>query len=411
MKTAGILSIGTEILRGYTLDTNANFLAKFFKDLNIQTILTATADDGLDSIMHGLDYLRQCDIIVTTGGLGPTEDDVTRDAAAAFCGRKMSRDPAMMQHIMEYFTARQWQIADSNWRQADLIEGGQFIPNPNGTAPGQFVLNGSQMIIILPGPPRENHPMILNSLPDILSKYGFTDGVLLNKIYRIYNIGESSLADAVKDFDFGDHIVGYYFTEDARVELHISRFANDKNEVLDPTMLHSIEDIFNNLGWFWTDDIPLREILMKRLLDSRQTIAFAESLTGGAVSADFTLTPGVSAVHKGGVVSYTDEIKHRILGVSQDALDRYTAVSEQTAAEMAAGLRRLYNTDIAVSLTGIAGPDGGTEETPVGTVCFGFAVGESVTTARFVFSGGRDRIIKKAINCAYIELLKIMKIK
>ncbi|MBQ3923498.1 MAG: CinA family nicotinamide mononucleotide deamidase-related protein [Spirochaetales bacterium] len=408
MKTAGILSIGTEILRGYTLDTNANFLAKFFKDLNIQTILTATADDGMDSIMHGLDYLKSCDIIVTTGGLGPTEDDVTRNAAAAFCRRKLIRDPQMEQHIREYFAARNWDIADSNWRQADLIDGGEFIDNPNGTAPGQYVMNGSQIIIILPGPPRECRPMITNNLPEILNKNGFTDGMLLNKIYRIYNIGESSLADAVKDFDFGDHIVGYYFTEDARVELHISRFTNSKNDVLDANLLHSIEEIFKNNGWFWTDDIPLREILMKRLLDRRQTIAFAESLTGGAVSADFTLTPGVSAVHKGGVVSYTDEIKHKVLGVSQETLDKFTAVSEQTAAEMAAGLRRLYSTDIAVSLTGVAGPDGGTEETPVGTVCFGFAVGESVTTARFVFSGGRERIIKKAINYAYIELLKKM---
>ena len=408
MKTAGILSIGTEILRGYTQDTNANFLAKFFKDMNIQTILTATADDGLESILHGLDYLKECDIIVTTGGLGPTEDDVTRNAAAAFCGRKLIRDPQMEQHIREYFAARKWDIARSNWRQADLIEGGTFIPNPNGTAPGQFVMNGTQMIIILPGPPRENHPMITGNLPEILRSHGFTDGILLNKIYRIYNVGESDMADAVAGIDFGNHIVGYYFTADARVELHISRFADNENETLDPNLLHSIEEIFNNKGWFWTDDIPLREILMNRLLDRRQTIAFAESLTGGAVSADFTLTPGVSAVHKGGVVSYTDEIKHKVLGVTQETLDKFTAVSEQTAAEMAAGLRRLYNTDIAVSLTGVAGPDGGTEETPVGTVCFGFAVGESVTTARFVFSGGRERIIKKAINYAYIELLKKM---
>ena len=408
MKTAGILSIGTEILRGYTQDTNANFLAKFFKDLNIQTILTATADDGMDSILHGLDYLRECDIIVTTGGLGPTADDVTRDAAATFCGRSLNRDPQMIQHIKEYFAARQWEIADSNWRQADLIDGGEFIPNPNGTAPGQFVINGKQIIIILPGPPRENNPMIINNLPDILRKYGYTDGILLNKIYRIYNIGESDMADAVAGIDFGDCIVGYYFTTDARVELHISRFVDNENETLDTNLLHSIEDIFNQKGWFWTDDVPLRQILMQRLLDRRQTICFAESLTGGAVSADFTLTPGVSAVHKGGVVSYTDEIKHRVLGVRQDTLDKYTAVSEETAAEMAAGVKRLFQTDIAVSLTGIAGPDGGTEDKPVGTVCFGFAVGGEVSTIRMVFSGNRERIIKKSINCAYIELLKKM---
>lgn len=410
MTTAGILSIGTEILRGYTQDTNANYLAKFFRSLGIKAAKFCTADDEMDSILEGLNHLSDCDIIVTTGGLGPTADDITRNAVAKFCTRKLIRQQSLVEQLKKYFANHGLQISPSNWQQADIPEGASVIDNNNGTAAGFYLKTADKpLIIVLPGPPKENIPMINTFLPDILRKNGCLSGHLHNKIYKIYDIGESTLADLVKQIDFGSNIVGYYFTTGGWCELHISKFTDNPSDELDGRLLSQVESLFTKSGYFWTDDRPLSEILFEALSDKQYTISFAESLTGGGLSADFTKLAGVSAVHKGGVVSYTNEIKRDILGVKQSTLDTFTEVSEETAREMATGVQKLFRTNAAVSLTGIAGPSGGTEQNPVGTVCFGYAVNDKVITQKTHFTGDRLRVINKAINNAYINIIKMIK--
>lgn len=408
MKKASVISIGTEILRGYTLDTNSNYIAKWFEGRGIKLEHITTADDSIDSIVQALKFCSKSDIIVLTGGLGPTKDDLTREAFSKFIGKKLIQDKIILTKIEQIFKRNNWVMSESNISQSYIVEGGEFIDNPNGTAPGIFFNDNNKLFFLLPGPPRENIPMINSSVNTILSNLNMFQKILFNKVYRLYNVGESNVADIFKNFNFEDYEIGYYFDQNGWVEIHISKYfnKNDNFDIITKSLLDKVKEVFDSENIFWTEDINLNEILFSFLDKQKLSISFGESITGGNLSGNLILNAGSSRITNGSIVAYSNDIKRKYLSVSEDSLKRFGAVSEEVAKEMVIGVKKMFNSNISVSVTGIAGPDGGSELKPIGLVYFGFLIEDILFVKKERFIGNRERIIKRVNNYVYCEILK-----
>jgi nicotinamide-nucleotide amidase len=406
MKTAAIISVGTEIMRGKIDDTNSTFIARFLKDCGIRLRYRFSVEDEIEDIVSAIGYAQKADLVILTGGLGPTDDDITREALAEFLGKKLVFQESQWNLLTVFFQRFNRPIADSNRKQADLIEGAEFIGNENGTAPGMLYNRSGKLFVLLPGPPRENQPMIKGGLYEMLKREKFIEGEIYTRIFRLYNVGESTIADLFKDFK-EDIQLGYYFSANGWVEIHFSRFITDRSRV------GSIEDIVskglkiiddNNI--FRTPDVDLSKIVYGLLLEKGKTVSFAESVTGGALSGELVRNPGVSKMFNGSVVSYSNEMKQNVLGVGSKSLSDNGAVSAKVAEEMALGLKKITGSDICVSVTGIAGPEGGSAEKPVGLVYFGFLFDGEMTVKKEIFGGNRQQIINRIINFTFTEILK-----
>lgn len=369
---AEILCVGTELLLGDIVNTNAAYIARELANIGIDVYYQSVIGDNNGRLKEGLELaFSHADIVVMTGGLGPTYDDLTKETVADYFHKKMEMNEECLKSVEGFFKHVNRPMTENNKKQAMMPVGATVFPNENGTAPGLAISEGGKTAVLLPGPPSEMEPMFQKSVVPYLM--GFSDKVLVSHNIRLFGIGESRLEDILYDLmkNSANPTVAPY-AKMGEVTLRVTAAADTK-EKCEELIAPMIAEIRKAVGeYIYGIDVPdLQTAAVNRLLEKKLKIATAESCTGGLVSQRITQVPGASEIFGCGVCSYANEIKHSVLGVDEETLGKYGAVSEQTAREMARGVRRLAGADIGVSTTGIAGPGGGTPEKPVGLVYVG----------------------------------------
>lgn len=380
-----LISVGTEILLGDILNTNVQYLSKALASIGIGVTHHTTVGDNSLRLLEALDIaFKRCDTVILTGGLGPTPDDLTKETCAEYFGKKLCTDEKILKEIEGYFTLKNIRMPESNKKQALVPEGSIVLENRNGTAPGSIMEKDGKTIIILPGPPKEMVPMYRESVEPYLRK--FTNEVILSKNIRTFGIGESAMSEKVSDLLEGSNPTVAPYAKSGEALLRVTAKAENEQEA-EKLMAPVIKEIESRLGdyIYGIDCGSIEEAVAKLLIERKQTVAFAESCTGGLCAKRLTDISGASEIFHCGVVSYSNEIKHKVLGVKQETLDKYTAVSEQTAKEMADGIRKSADADYGVSITGYAGPGNGDE---VGTIYIGVST-ENSTYAVKLLTGHR----------------------
>ncbi|NLM12213.1 MAG: competence/damage-inducible protein A [Epulopiscium sp.] len=396
---AEILAVGTELLLGDIVNTNAQYIAKRLAEIGIDVYYQSVVGDNAGRLSKSFELaLKRADIVITTGGLGPTNDDLTKETAAAIAGKPMVLDQKSLEWIESYFSRLGREMTENNRKQAYFPEGAVIFHNEYGTAPGCAIEVGEKKIILLPGPPREMKPMFENSVIPYLSQ--FQDGVLVSKVLRICGIGESHVEDLLKDIlnaQTNPTIAPYAKT--GEVTLRITSKAKTKDEAskmiipVEEKIRHILGDHVYGEG----EDTTLESVVAEMLICHNKTIAIAESCTGGLLSARLINYPGISSVFMEGAITYSNESKINRLGVKEETLNKYGAVSKETAEEMAKGICQRAGTDIGISTTGIAGPGGGSDEKPVGLVYSGLCINGEVFSKKFNFSGDRQSIRERTV--------------
>lgn len=406
---AEIIAIGTEILLGDIINSNAQYLAQELAALGIDMYYQQVVGDNEIRIMHAFDeaYSRS-DIIITTGGLGPTDDDITKEVAAKYFNKELIEDENSTKKIRDYFKFRERAMTQNNLKQGLIPEGATVINNNNGTAPGVIMEDNNKIMIILPGPPKEMKPMFEESVKPYLQEK--SDSILVSRVVKILGIGESAVAEEIKDLiDAQTNPTIAPYAKDVGVMLRITAKAETKDEAL--KLIEPIEEeIKNRLGdnVYATEDINIEEVVARLLIEKKLTISTAESCTGGMIASYLINYPGISEVFLEGAVTYSNEAKHNRLGVNNDILNQYGAVSEETAREMAIGIAKTANTDVSIVTTGIAGPEGGTLEKPVGLVFIGVYVQGKVTIKKCLFKGDRNKVRLQATITGLDMLRRIL---
>lgn len=405
--TAEIICVGTELLLGNIVNTNAAFLSEKLAYLGINCYFQTVVGDNRDRLLSVINTaLSRADILIFSGGLGPTEDDLTKETVAEALGKKLIRDKKAEQEIADYFALRGRIPTDNNWKQADVIEGCEILYNKNGTAPGIFVSEGEKTVILLPGPPLELKSMFTDSvMPKLQQKCG---QVFYSQTVKIVGPGESSVETQILDMlDTQDNPTIAPYAKTGEVHLRVTARAKDEKEAREKTapVVEELYRRFGNAVYTTNADETLEMALTKLLMKKKYTMTTAESCTGGMIAARMVNAPGVSAVLKSGFITYANEAKEELLGVSHDTLEKYGAVSRETAEEMAEGAVKAAHTDAAVAVTGIAGPDGGTKEKPVGLVYIGVNVRGNVEVREYHFSGSRQKI-RESVTAAALTFLR-----
>ena len=405
--TAEIICVGTELLLGNIVNTNAAFLSEKLAYLGINCYFQTVVGDNRDRLLSVINTaLSRADILIFSGGLGPTEDDLTKETVAEALGKKLIRDKWAEQEIADYFALRGRIPTDNNWKQADVIEGCDILYNKNGTAPGIFVSEGEKTVILLPGPPLELKSMFTDSvMPKLQQKCG---QVFYSQTVKIVGPGESSVETQILDMlNAQENPTIAPYAKTGEVHLRVTARAKDEKEAREKTA-PVVEELYRRFGKavYTTDaDETLEMALTKLLIKKKYTMTTAESCTGGMIAARMVNAPGVSAVLKSGFITYANEAKEELLGVSHDTLEKFGAVSRETAEEMAEGAVKAAHTDAAIAVTGIAGPDGGTKEKPVGLVYIGVNVRGNVEVREYHFSGSRQKI-RESVTAAALTFLR-----
>lgn len=405
IKTCVILVTGDEILSGKTLDTNSSFLARELEKIGIHTTKIEVVGDSAEALEQAArEGISRADLLISTGGLGPTEDDLSMLAMANVAQLQLNRDLDTVKFINDYFAKTGRSVSPNNYKQADFPEGSLILRNNYGTACGALVSinydNKPKYLAMLPGPPRELIPMFEDYLKPALLKH--VKNEYLNYTFMVYGIGESSLEYSLKDIfkRYPDIKIATYASE-GEIQVHlrsINSSAKAKNRLEE--CVKEIRKILGSNIYAETKQ-TLAEKILELLRAEKMSVSFAESCTAGLVSASLGSIPGASEVFLGGVVSYSDEVKANILKVSKHDLDTYGAVSEEVCLAMAQGARNQLHSDIAVSITGIAGPGGGSTSKPVGTVWIGLSTENFSKAFCFHFTGDRKRIQNLASKKAF----------
>lgn len=406
--TAEVVSIGTELLLGQIVDTDAAYLAQQLSALGIDVYHRATVGDNFERATATVrQALSRADLVILIGGLGPTMDDITREVIAAVCDAPLSRDTAIVQRLTDFFASRGYQMAESNLRQAEVPEGATPLPNPNGTAPGLLLEKNGKIIVALPGPPNELIPMWEASMfPFLREKTAGERQVIRSRTLRIIGMGESLLEETVRDLmqDRSPTVAPY-----AKVgEVHLRVTAKAATEVeADAVIAERAALLYERLGSviYAEGETTLEEAVVKLLAERRRTVATAESCTGGMLSGRLTNVSGSSVVFTTGVVTYSNEAKIHLLKVPAALVGSFGAVSSEVARSMAERVRELAGTDYGVSITGIAGPGGGSAEKPVGLVYIGLADANGATTRKNLFHGSRADIRHRSTQVA-LDMLR-----
>ena len=408
---AELISIGTELLLGDIVNTNAQFLAKELATLGIDVYHQCVIGDNEERVLRAFkEAFDRCDIIITTGGLGPTQDDLTKELGAKYFNKKMILHEPSLEWIKKYLDIKDEEALEANKKQAYFPEGATILPNEKGTAPGAIISENNKTLIILPGPPKEMKSMFNNHVVKYLSD--MTGEVIKSKTLRIFGIGESLMAKKINDIiqNSTNPTVAPY-AKDYEVTLRVT--AKEKSEEKCEDLINpKCEEIKSILGEYiyGEGETSLDTVVAELLYKKKLSISTAESCTGGMVAATLISYPGISDVFKEGAVTYSNEAKMKRLGVKEETLNNFGAVSEETAREMAEGISREAKTDIGISTTGIAGPGGGTEEKPVGLVYIGVCIKGNVIVEKFNFTGDREAVRKKAtmnaLNILRKELIR-----
>lgn len=394
-----LISVGTEILLGDILNTDAQFLSIELARLGISVIHQSTVGDNRERLLAQLkEAADRSDIIILSGGLGPTPDDLTKEVCCEFFGKKMFLHEPTVEKIKTYFSTKGMKMAQNNLKQAMLPKDCVIFPNDNGTAPGMAIEKDGVHILVLPGPPRELKPMFRNCAVPYLMQ--FSDRIIVSHNIRTFGIGESLMAERVNDlFDAENPTVAPY-AKDGEALLRVTAMARTKEEA-ENLCKPIINEIKNRLDGFvyGVDYTCIEEAVIEKLKEKHIKVATAESCTGGLIAKRITDVPGASEVFDCGIISYANEIKHRVLGVSEDDLNKYGAVSEPVARQMAQGALKVSGADIAVSVTGIAGPDSDSTNKPVGLVYIGLADRDNVWV-RELRTSRKDRSYNRYVSAS-----------
>jgi len=397
--SVSVLATGSELLDGRVVDTNSNFVAKQLSDLGLVLKRVLTVDDDLDELVKGLQALTEVsDLVVTSGGLGPTSDDLTRDAVAAFAGVGLEEFPAARKHVEEFFAKRGRALDETNLRQAVMPVGSTMIPNERGSAPGFAVqVSAGPIVCSLSGVPREFQQMFLASVLPLIQQQRGASPTTHRATFRLLGVPESAAAKAIEAVPLPEDVVVSYRAGFPEVHIVLKTVRDDLTvhaglvrAALKPENIYSEQP---QQGFL--------EVLQEALEERKLTVAAAESCTGGMVAELLTRTPGSSRVFRGGVVAYHNDIKESELGVLHEALSQHGAVSAETVRAMARGVRERLASSIGVAISGVAGPDGGSEEKPVGTFYVGVSSDSGAFERRCAYSNDRQTVRTYA---AYVAL-------
>lgn len=412
LSTAEIIAVGTELLTPFRSDTNSLFLTARLNELGIVVRRKSiVGDDSVDLGPAVRDALARADLLVVCGGLGPTDDDLTRETVADVLGRTLTEDSSIVEHLRTRFAARGWTMPENNRRQASVPEGAVVLFNPCGAAPGLWLDVGDRVVVLLPGPPRELEPMFTALVDSRLSTRAAPER-LYRRVLRVTGRGESYVEELTQPVydrwrQAEPPVTTSVLASPGLVELHLSARAASRDaalRVLDAATGELAAVLGDHL--FSTDGRSLSEVVGELLHSEGLRVAVGESCTGGLVTARFVDIPGSSSYVEAGVVAYSNEVKRTVLGVDPVLLMTDGAVSEAVAVSMAEGARRMGATDIGIGVTGIAGPGGGSDEKPVGTVCIGVAGPGSEREVRTaLFPGDRAMIRRQATQTA-LDLLR-----
>ena len=411
MRSCEILSVGTELLLGEIVDTNAPFLSRELAVLGIPVLYRGTVGDNPQRLAEQVRLsLSRSDLLVLTGGLGPTADDLTKEICAAEMGFPLVRDSRAEADIRAFFARRGGEMPSSNLKQADVPDGGTVFYNTCGTAPGMAMERGGKCVILLPGPPREMETMFRVSVLPFLAAKGM--GVIASHSVRTMGIGESAMAEAVADLLDGSNptVAPYAKTGEALLRVTARAATAEEAEAL---MAPVIGEIRKRLQpyIYGIDTESIQHAVVRALAEKHLHLATAESCTAGYIAGRIAQVPGASAVFDWGVVTYANSVKQQLLGVRGETLAQYGAVSEQTASEMAQGALARSGADIAVAVTGVAGP-GGSEQKPAGLVYIGVADRRGTEVIRYV-SGRDDREFNRTVSASralYLVWQRIQKL-
>ena len=394
--TAEIISIGDELLYGQTLDTNAHWISHKLDEYNIKVFQRTTIGDDADQILNAFaTAAERVDIVLITGGLGPTKDDLTKPLLAKYFGVGMVHHEEVLRDITLLFAKASREVTALNAQQAELPANCEKITNPVGTAPGMWFYENNTVFVAMPGVPYEMKSIMTESILPKLHKM-FSKGVLHHHIIKTIGITESSLSDLIEDWEVNlpKHIKLAYLPTKGQVKLRLTGSGDDLNTLkqeIDALQMAIMPKIAKYVYGFGADS--LEGVIGQLLNKNNLTLATAESCTGGYLAHMITSVPGSSRYFKGSVIAYSNEVKTAQLGVSTEDLKQQGAVSEEVAKAMAEGIRKALNTDIAIATTGIAGPDGGTIEKPVGTVWIAYSDKHKTLAKKFNFSRDRTFIV------------------
>ncbi len=402
--TVELISVGTELLLGNIVNTNAAYLSEQCATLGLSCYFQSVVGDNEERLSLTLKCaMERADIVILSGGLGPTEDDLTKETAAKVCGRKLVTCDMWMERIAEYFAARNVTPTENNWKQALVPKDAIVLDNPNGTAPGLIIEEKNTKVILLPGPPNELIPMFEASVRPYLEK--LTPGVLYSQTVKICGQGESVVETAIKDLidaQTNPTLATYAKTGEVHIRVTASADTEKAAQKLTKPLVKELKMRFGQDVYTTEENVTLEKAVMDLLIANKLTVTCAESCTGGLLAARLVNVPGISEVLKSGVVTYSNKAKRKYLGVKKSTLDKHGPVSKQTAQEMAKGAAQVSKCDVAVAVTGVAGPDGGTKEKPVGLVYIACYVKGKVTVSEYHFSGNRSKVRESAVAAALI---------
>lgn len=408
---AEIIAVGTELLLGQIANTNAQFLSQKLAEAGIGVYYHTVVGDNADRLYALIkEALTRSDLIIFSGGLGPTKDDLTKETVGQAINRPLVHDDQALQRILSYFAQRGITMTENNRKQALVIEGSHVLPNDHGMAPGMFMEYEGKYIMMLPGPPKELYPMFTTyGLPHLLSLHS-DQHVVHSRVLRFFGIGESALEEALLDLiDGQSNPTIAPLAKESEVTIRLT--ARAKNVAEAERLIGVVEkEIASRVGEFiyGYDEESLESVLVRKLTERGETVAFAESITGGWVSHMVTSVPGSSAVLQGSIICYTNESKRKLLHVPGEVLDKHGAVSEETARILAEQARSQLGADYGISITGEAGPVA-SEDKPVGLVYVGASDGTSTHVKTFRLSGQRSAIQLRAAKHAIFTVLERIK--
>lgn len=403
--TAEIICVGTELLLGNVVNRNGAYLARKLADLGIACHFQSIVGDEKECILEVLKTaVQRADVLILSGGMGPTKDDITKETAAEFCGRKLVEDAGCRQHLQDFFQWRGITPAKECWKMAMIPEGSTVFENENGTAPGLAIEYEGRKLILLPGPPTEMQPMFEKSIIPYLK--GESKQVIISQTVKMYGSMESQveilLGDLIEKQENPSIAV---YACGAEVHVRVTASAENEKEAhkLIKPLIKEVKQRFGREIYTTEGDVTLEKSLADLLLSAELSITCAESCTGGLLSATLVNVPGISELYKAGLITYSNKAKRKLLGVKKATLQKYGAVSRQTAEEMVKGLLADSKTDVGIAITGIAGPDGGTKEKPVGLVYIACCVKGKVTVEEYHFGGSRDQIRQSSVTAALMQ--------
>ena len=405
---AEIICVGTELLLGDIVNTNAQFIAQQLSSLGISVYNQQVVGDNPERLYQAAEIAKiRSDIVIFTGGLGPTDDDLTKQTVAKLYNDTLVFNQDICNDIEDYFARIGRTMTENNRKQAYVPRRGKYLENNFGTAPGIVFIDGEKLAVLMPGVPREMKPMMTKQVMPMLAK--LVRGAIVSRYVHVIGIGESALEDKISILLNGDNPTMALYAKEGEVTVRLTALAPDKrtaDEMLDRLYEKLDSLIHNNIYGVDVDNIET--VLVNQLKAEGKTVATAESCTGGNISARITSVPGASSVFSLGVCTYSDGQKHRILDVSEEDLSTYTAVSATVATQMAQGIRSKADADYAIATTGYAGPGGGTPQEPVGTVYIAVATKELTYIKKCSFSGDRERITHMACQSAFDMLRCVM---